>query len=156
MAAVLYQYVLYVLNIKNGSSSLVPGIAMSVPESRGSAGREIGVGVGERPGKAKDDDPSFISSHPHFSPLSPFLHSSEFRPPDSPMATSNEAGTDETMQRFRLGAIIRDFELLTSDIPGQKGFVFLEDVQYAFDTEAARFEAGTVVIPFMRGPDRRK
>lgn len=98
-------------------------------------------------------DPSFVSLHPHysFSRLSPFLHSSEFQPPDSPMASM-----DDTMQRFRLGAIIRDFEILTSDIPGEKGFVFLEDVQYAFDTEVARFQAGTIAIPFMRGPDHRK
>ncbi|KAG0202437.1 hypothetical protein BGX28_005040 [Mortierella sp. GBA30] len=60
------------------------------------------------------------------------------------------------MQRFRLGAVIRDFEILTSDVAGEKSFVFLEDVQYAFDTEAARFEAGTMAIPFMRGPDHRK
>ncbi|KAF9101717.1 hypothetical protein BGX27_011356 [Mortierella sp. AM989] len=60
------------------------------------------------------------------------------------------------MQRFRLGTVIRDFEILTSAVAGEKGFVFLEDVQYAFDTEAARFEAGTVAIPFMRGPDHRK
>ncbi|GJJ76644.1 hypothetical protein EMPS_09003 [Entomortierella parvispora] len=72
------------------------------------------------------------------------------------MTTSTEADTGETMQRFRLGAIIRDFEILTSGIPGEKGFVFLEDVQYAFDTEAARLQAGTMVIPFMRGPDHRK
>ena len=63
---------------------------------------------------------------------------------------------DNSMQRFRLGTIIRDFEILTSDVQGEKGFVFLEDVQFAFDTEATRFQAGTVAIPFMRGPDHRR
>ncbi|KAF9950301.1 hypothetical protein BGZ70_001432 [Mortierella alpina] len=64
--------------------------------------------------------------------------------------------TDNALQRFRLGTIVLDFEILTSDVSGEKGFIFLEDVQYAFDTKAARFETGTMAIPFMRGPDHRK
>ncbi|KAF9279437.1 hypothetical protein BGZ68_007914 [Mortierella alpina] len=71
-------------------------------------------------------------------------------------ATLCDSPTDSALQRFRLGTLVRDFEVLTSDVAGEKSFIFLEDVQYAFDTKAARFEAGTIAIPFMRGPDHRK
>ncbi|CAO3566842.1 unnamed protein product [Mortierella alpina] len=71
-------------------------------------------------------------------------------------APACDSPTDSALQRFRLGTLVRDFEILTSDVSGEKGFIFLEDVQYAFDTKAARFEAGTMAIPFMRGPDHRK
>ncbi|KAF9942157.1 hypothetical protein BGZ67_002792 [Mortierella alpina] len=67
-----------------------------------------------------------------------------------------DSPADSALQRFRLGTLVRDFEIQTSGVAGEKGFVFLEDVQYAFDTTAARFEAGTIAIPFMRGPDHRK
>ena len=60
------------------------------------------------------------------------------------------------MQRFRMGAVIKDFELIDSDVPSEKSFVFLEDVLYAFNTEVARFEAGTMAVPFMRDPGHRK
>ncbi|GJJ76645.1 hypothetical protein EMPS_09004 [Entomortierella parvispora] len=60
------------------------------------------------------------------------------------------------MQRFRTGAVIKDFELIDSHVPGEKSFVFVEDVLYAFNTEAARFEAGTMALPFMRDPGYRK
>ena len=60
------------------------------------------------------------------------------------------------MQRFRMGAVVKDFEPIDSDVPREKSFVFLEDVQFAFDTDAARFEAGTMAVPFMRDPSHRK
>ncbi|KAF9101716.1 hypothetical protein BGX27_011355 [Mortierella sp. AM989] len=60
------------------------------------------------------------------------------------------------MQRFRMGTVVRDFEPIESDVPGEKSFVFLEDVKYAFNTDAARFEVGTMVVPFMRDPGYRK
>ncbi|KAF9950300.1 hypothetical protein BGZ70_001431 [Mortierella alpina] len=60
------------------------------------------------------------------------------------------------VQRFRMGIVVKDFEPIEPDLPGEKSFVFLEDVQYAFNTDAARFEIGTMAVPFMRDPTHRK
>ncbi|KAG0202438.1 hypothetical protein BGX28_005041 [Mortierella sp. GBA30] len=69
--------------------------------------------------------------------------------------TQHDTGP-QGMQRFRMGTVVRDFELIESDVPGEKSFVFLEDVMYAFNTDAARFEAGTMAVPFMRDPGHCK
>lgn len=66
-------------------------------------------------------------------------------------------GTDpQGVQRFRMGTVVKDFEPIESDLADGKSFVFLEDVQYAFNTDAARFEIGTMAVPFMRDPTHRK
>ncbi|KAF9985258.1 hypothetical protein BGZ75_003206 [Mortierella antarctica] len=60
------------------------------------------------------------------------------------------------VQRFRMGTVVKDFEPIESALPGEKSFVFLEDVQHAFNTDAARFEIGTMAVPFMRDSTHRK